>query len=465
MKTEFIRHTHGSRRLLLIFTGWSASALTHRQILPATAGDWDILVASDYDGVPFETALLDGYTTIYLLAWSLGVAAAERWVPAERLTAAFAVNGTPWPVDARRGIDPEIFAGTESNLSERNLLKFRIRMAGSTSRFKEVARLFPDDDDILSLRSQLRGFMERTPMRSIKWTRAFISTDDHIFTCQAQLNAWNEILDQADILVAPGDHLPDFNAIIHSCIPDTAHIGACFSSASATYESNASAQRIVADKLIRMLAEANPRRGVSTLEIGPGTGLLTRMYGPLLCPAESTFVDLYKVQPFHIAPEEHYSECDAELWMERCQRRFDVILSSSSIQWLANQRNFFTQAARLLEDGGLLAVSTFSQGNLEELDRIRPSRLHYPTVADVTRWLEADFELIEMSCDSIGIDFDTPRQALMHIRRTGVAGTPARHLSPSASPLSRLHNLANLPGGRCRLTYRPLLLIARRIHR
>ena len=142
MTVRHLRRTPDARRLLLIFTGWSTDARLFRgREFPA---GWNATVCSGFDGTPVPPEELDGYDTIYVLAWSLGVAAAADLLPPDKITAAFAVNGTERPADDLMGIPEAIFRGTRDNLSPRNLVKFRRRVAGSAEAFAALADALPE---------------------------------------------------------------------------------------------------------------------------------------------------------------------------------------------------------------------------------------------------------------------------------------------------------------------------------
>ena len=109
MKVEFIHKAKENSRLILIFTGWSAEPRLHANVSHDT---WDVAVVYDYSDLTLPDAILDGYYTVYVFAWSLGVFAAERTLDPRRITAAYAINGTPVPVSDSHGIPGEIVLGT-----------------------------------------------------------------------------------------------------------------------------------------------------------------------------------------------------------------------------------------------------------------------------------------------------------------------------------------------------------------
>ena len=162
-------------------------------------------------------------------------------------------------------------------------------------------------------------------------------------------------------------HYIDLSEIIHSILPSGSKVGERFMKASATYDSQAHAQREITLHLAAMGQTDTPIRRV--IEIGPGTGMLTRLIDERWHPEIMELVDLYPTDRFDIAAEQRLHIANAEEWIEDMAERepgsIDAIVSASAIQWFADPRRFFRNAARLLRPGGLLLCSTFLPDNME----------------------------------------------------------------------------------------------------
>lgn len=450
MKLDYIVKEETNTRLILIAAGWSTGPLIARDV--AMEG-WDVAVMHDFTELSLDTSFLDEYYTVYLFAWSLGVYAASRVLPAERITEAIALNGTLWPVDDARGIPRAIFKGTADSLDARNLLKFRIRMAGS----REGASSFGDgNDDIESLRRQLLTILETgendpdAQTHEFPWTRAFISENDRIFPPENMRRAWMELTDVA-IVSLPEHHYVNPDRIIRMVIADTRKVSDRFGAAVRSYDTHAIAQYSAAIKLASLLADKIERPVEESVEIGCGTGLFTREYSRVISPFHALFVDITPTGPFGIAPWEEYKVEDAERWIERDTRTWDAILSASAIQWFADIPRFLHLCSERLNPGGVLAVSTFLPGNMGELDEYRPSPLRYPSATRLREWMVRDFVDVEVVEDEIAVEFQSVREMLMHLKHTGVAGS-----APGGGlPLREMSHLR-------RLTYRPVYVFGRR---
>ena len=449
VKVEFLKHTDGASRLILIFTGWSTGPELFRNVdLPG----WDVAVAHSFDGTGFDNSLLNRFTTVYLFAWSLGVYAADTLLDPGRITAAFAMNGSVNPVSDSQGIPEAVFIGTADHLTSRNLSKFRRRMMPDAESFR---RLFPDledNDTVMRLAAELYRIHDRASgiIRSprINWTRAYIGMNDRIFPPENLLRAWNGF----DVVKSDDSHFMDIPTIIRGVIVDTDKVAFHFSKAAATYDSAAIAQEMIALKLASMVRDNCGDNVLNVLEIGPGTGLLTNIYSRFIQAEHTDFVDITPVGPFNVTGQAHYHQADAELWVRNCDTRYDLIISSSVIQWFADIPAFIRSCSELLNPGGLLAIATFAPGNLEELDALRPAPLLYPTLDTLHAAIRPSMEPLRLEQASIRLEFSSHRQLMLHLKRTGVAG------SQSHAPANNIITDTTLNT----LTYRPIYLIARR---
>lgn len=465
MKTDFIHRSPSSSRLILIFAGWSTGPALYHGI---TREGWDVAVCHGYDDFSLPGDFLKPYSTIILYAWSFGVFAAMQALRHHNVTTAYAINGTGAPVDDTYGIPTGIFDGTLKGLSPMTLTKFRRRMAGSTSALDQILPMLDPAPDIESLRSQLDAIAtEYDHSRSkrqhdtLPWRKVFISTSDHIIPAEAQKRYWHNHPLSPEIIQTEGAHYLPLDNIINATLPTPEKVGHRFQSALDTYNDQAKAQRIIASHLTGMIPPGTPQEG-ALVEIGAGAGLLTNMYADRLRPRSATFVDLYKPhQPFGIAPHETYICRDAEQWFDTAPSdTLDIIISASTIHWFADPGRFLSNAYRTLKDGGLLIVSTYVEGNLGELDTGRPSPLPYLKAEQLAALASDIFgpDVITRT-EEIKLTFATPREALMHLKLTGVGGS-ARN-GASLGEMLRALTPAD-PAQSPTLTFRPMYLIAKK---
>lgn len=197
MKQVFLKKNEGTSRLLLFFAGWGAEpSMFKYHGLTEGEGTYDILMFYDYRSLDFDRSLTDGYGTVMVLAWSMGVWAAGQVLSDLSLTGIrIAVNGTPYPVHDSYGIPETIFDGTLAMLSDRTLYKFRRRMCGSQAALDELLGR-PLSRPLAELREELAAIGDAVHLsapRPFTWTGAIVGLQDMIYPAANQRNAWETL--------------------------------------------------------------------------------------------------------------------------------------------------------------------------------------------------------------------------------------------------------------------------------
>jgi len=201
MKAEWIVH-QGSGDLLLFFNGWGMDRRVADCLFSASP-EWpesgrDIVVLYDYRNLTLPAWLVEAMAvarSVDLLAWSLGVWAASN-AGLLRVSRAVAINGTLWPVDADRGISPDIFAGTLENWSDENRKRFERRMFASIP--PDMADSVRPVRDVSGQQQELRSIGEAVsrspaePPSAWRFSKAMIGGRDQIFSPDNQRRAWLE---------------------------------------------------------------------------------------------------------------------------------------------------------------------------------------------------------------------------------------------------------------------------------
>lgn len=455
MTFTFISRCNGSKRLLLLFAGWSAEPEWFDSIRP---DGFDLLVVTDYrtaDTAALSGGEIDGYEEIVIVSWSFGVPAATRFMrdnPGLPFTLRLAVNGTPWPVDDNLGIPVSIFQGTLDNLSGKTLEKFDRRMCGGPTALPRKRDIRELAEELKAIRHDYSGCI--TEADASLWDIAVIGDSDRIIPPGNQRRAW-EGHARTEEIKAP--HFPDFKALLRDYVVNKELVANRFGNAKESYNDNATVQGQIARHLARMLYTPNDSghipAGGKWLEIGAGTGLLTRLYCDKLGDgADLTLCDLSYISPD--LPGEKII-CDAESYIRSLPDNcLDVILGASVIQWFHSPLRFIAQCRRVLRPGGTLLLSTFAPDNFPELRSFIYSPLKGPSAAE---WGEAIGKLFSDSSveeDSIALTFTSPRQLLDHMRRTGVNGLNGDSVS------SQRAVRAIMRSDMTTLTYRPIYVRA-----
>lgn len=192
MKQLFIKKEN-SPRLLLFFAGWGSDENLFRRTV---AEGYDCLLCFDYRTLEFDYSLLDGYREIRLLAWSMGV-----WVAGQILSGRtypwemkLAVNGTPFPIDDRRGIAEAVFHGTLENFSDAALARFRRRICGGAGQVREFLSHQPyrTTEELGAELAALEYEVGQVQPAAFVWDKAIIGLCDKIFIPANQRAAWTD---------------------------------------------------------------------------------------------------------------------------------------------------------------------------------------------------------------------------------------------------------------------------------
>ena len=454
MKIEFIKRG-AATRLILIFAGWSTDS---RYYNDCVFDGWDTAVVCDYRDMTMPS-IPDQYATVYVFAYSLGVAAAS--LCGIQASVRIAICGSPEAVSDRFGIPEAVYAGTLDGLSERSLMKFHLRMAGDKATYDSIRDRLPQTPDIPGLKEELSSIRTavkgRMTYADINFDRVYLAEADRIFP-YANLKAYWEGYGKAPVVAVQSSHAIDIHSIITDCLPDCEAIGGGFAKAGSTYNDSAVIQKEICSKMGNTLSRLVGENGFSprsVLEIGVGQGLLTQVWRDVVMPRKATYIDLAEMPAFGIAPEERYLKTDAELWLERSDERFDLIVSASTIQWFADPIRFMSSLKSHLNPGGIALISTFVKGNLHELDKVRPCPMIYRTVEDYMSSTDCVAEIWERT-----LTFESVKDMLMHLRLTGVNPKKSsfRKNNQSQDGAGMMKKLTAFP---VQLTYCPMIMVVK----
>ena len=458
MQYKYLINDPSNDRLIIFFTGWST--------------DWkivdDIIIPDGYDLLCFwdyrEIETLDlkkAYREAIIIAWSFGVKAAERFFSFNsnllNVTGRYAINGTSFPVHAELGISPEIFEATLTNLTESSLNKFRLRICGSRRQWLNYSKNLSTNLSIKELKEELNCFRDPDKAREMNdwWDYAFISENDKIFSLDNQKKGWNET---PFGLLTGQQHLPDFQKIINLIIKDKSFIGQNFEKSVPEYEENASVQIDISNRLIDIVRQ-NTEQIKTILEIGGGSGYLSKNINNLLRPDTFSIIDLAKGKELEGV---NFIRGDVEDAINRMPTSyFDLVISGSTLQWVQSPSHVLMESERILKADGLFLFSTFIEGTFKEIYDLTGNTLLYLTEDQWKTIIKrTGFELIQCETDSRTLWFDDKKELFHHLKSTGV-----NSLSSKGMKIGRIrHFIEDYPvvNGKFPLTYNRMIMLLKK---
>jgi malonyl-ACP O-methyltransferase BioC len=240
-----------------------------------------------------------------------------------------------------------------------------------------------------------------------------------------------------------------------------------FQQAAASYDHHALIQERTAAHLLDLLLQQGARPYKRVLEIGCGTGLLTRLLLRRISGMDELFLnDLVPdfacrlaLECTERAPTVHFLPGDIEtLPLPGC---FDLIISSSALHWLDDLSGLLTKLAVCLKPGGIIAFSLYGPNNLHEIRELTGLGLPCHSLPELTNLLDSSLSLLHGSEEQAQLHFASPQEVLRHLRQTGVNA-----LSRSPWNRARLEQFCAAyrrrfsAGGRVTLTYHPMYCLS-----
>jgi len=208
-------------------------------------------------------------------------------------------------------------------------------------------------------------------------------------------------------------------------------IAVSFSRTAKMYEEAAFVQKRAAEFLSERI-EQHVEVKTSIVEIGAGTGFLTRRLLRLFKEASLTAVDLSESMLHEL--ERKLSPSDRKRVvlsvgdMDSLEEKdTSLICSSFALQWSKNPLLLLSKSACLLEPDGFLAHALPLKGSLRSLSQkgyLHPIPQLSLSMEELLREL-ASFDILSAEIIEIEQEFQNPLQALHHIKSFGGAVSPS----------------------------------------
>lgn len=241
-----------------------------------------------------------------------------------------------------------------------------------------------------------------------------------------------------------------------------------FADAAADYDAHSPVQREAARRLAARVKNLNLPAAPRVLEIGCGTGHLTRELLPAL--GGTWFVSdiapaMVTACRGQLGPVANYIVMDGER-PAVANGGFDLILASLATQWFADLPAALAALAPLLAPGGRIALATLGAGTFaewraaHEIAGVKAATPEYPDAAALQRAFPAGLK-VEVAEEDFAAPLAEPLEFLRGLRRIG-ADTPAPGARPLAAGRLRQVLRALAAAGHAGMSYHLLYAIALR---
>ncbi|MCU4156141.1 malonyl-ACP O-methyltransferase BioC [Carboxylicivirga sp. A043] len=199
-----------------------------------------------------------------------------------------------------------------------------------------------------------------------------------------------------------------------------------FGSAVSTYDAHAKVQVQMAVRLVEMAKDVLPKYQQNSLEIGCGTGLLTREMMNEFAPDTYIGNDLVDgvsstIEAIVNNKVSKYTFLAGDAEHLKFPKQMDSIWSGATIQWVLQLQVFFSKLSSILKPDGYLVISSFGPGNYREVKNITGNGIVYQSIEEIIE-AAGDFELLKFEQWQEQLWFEKPMDILKHMRYTGVNG-------------------------------------------
>lgn len=237
-----------------------------------------------------------------------------------------------------------------------------------------------------------------------------------------------------------------------------------------SYNQHAEVQTRMAEELLEALRRIHPAGFARVLEIGCGSGLLTERFlksfpVEMLCTndlVEECGIIVEDIFRQHASGHFNFAGGDIEAIAD-LPGDLDLVLSNATFQWLHDFDGFAARLSTLLKPDGLLAFSTFGTENCREIRELTGNSLTYRPFQELFAILQARFEVLFATEETVTLHFASPLDVLRHLRLTGVNGVSSQKAWTKADLAHFEQSYRERFGefNRVPLTYHPLLFIVR----
>ncbi len=201
-----------------------------------------------------------------------------------------------------------------------------------------------------------------------------------------------------------------------------------------TYDYEAYAQKKINSILIDM-AKSNCCGPETIFEIGCGTGILTSYICETYKPSRFYINDLVESAEKYVDKiidnRYNFDFVPGDIEEVKFPSEVDLIMSGSALQWVTDFDSLIKRASKSLNRNGYLVFNTFADRNFAEIKYITQSGINYLPIDDLKRFVCKEFDLISIKSEEIKLYFNSPRDVLRHIKRTGTNAITRKRWTPA----------------------------------
>lgn len=251
--------------------------------------------------------------------------------------------------------------------------------------------------------------------------------------------------------------------------PDKELVRERFGRSLAGYDGAAVVQGGMARRLVAQIRSHGGENYDSALEIGCGTGLLSRELERRLRIREIVVNDLVEecwprvLAALKREPGAALSSCPGDIErIDLPEAAFDLVASSAVFHWLEDPAALLERLGAALRAGGLLAFTTFGPENLREVFAVGGRGLSYRSLDEVAALVERRYRILQRWERLEVLRFSSPRRVLEHLRRTGANGLERAGWTRGVLRAFEGEYRERFgEGDEVSLTYHPMLFVAR----
>jgi len=204
----------------------------------------------------------------------------------------------------------------------------------------------------------------------------------------------------------------------------------------ASYEQSASVQKEVGRNLVDQLRHFQELQVRRVLEVGCCTGSTTAMLCDSKTIGQLWVNDLVDECCFMTAARvtDRVKEIEVlpgDIEAVPLPGSLDLVISSSTFQWLQDVAGCFRRLALKIIPGGYFAFSMFGPGTMSQVQQLTGVGLDYLDEGTIRDIVSRHFAVEYLTTSRHQIFLPSPREVLRHIQNTGVGGVCGFRWTPS----------------------------------